>query len=154
MLLWWSCQSPVAHSCSLLNHPNSFHRGIFKINAKFDAKSLLYSLSHFECDNRLVHMLTQCCLPPPLTVKLPLFTHVHSSPLSSIARLHPCCANCFYINNGCNFPRQISHKISTGRQSWRDQDFRNWETIQGWVPCISFFLFLISHSSYSRSQMT
>ena len=23
-LLWWSCQSAVAHSCSLLNHPNSF----------------------------------------------------------------------------------------------------------------------------------
>ena len=23
-LSWWSCQSPVAHSCSLLNHPNSF----------------------------------------------------------------------------------------------------------------------------------
>ena len=23
-LSWWSCQSPVAHSCNLLNHPNSF----------------------------------------------------------------------------------------------------------------------------------
>ena len=23
-LSWWSCQSPVAQSCSLLNHPNSF----------------------------------------------------------------------------------------------------------------------------------
>ena len=49
MLLWWSCQSPVAHSCGLLNHPNSFHRGMFKLNAKFDAVSLLYLLSHFEC---------------------------------------------------------------------------------------------------------
>ena len=27
MLSWWSCQSPVAHSCSLLNHPNGFNRG-------------------------------------------------------------------------------------------------------------------------------
>ena len=31
-LLWWSCQSPVAHSCSLLNNLNSFHRGMFKLN--------------------------------------------------------------------------------------------------------------------------
>ena len=30
----------VAHSCSLLNHLNSFHRGMFKLNAKFDAESL------------------------------------------------------------------------------------------------------------------
>ena len=41
-LSWWSCQSPVAHSC-LLNHLNSFHGGIFKLHAKSDADSLLYS---------------------------------------------------------------------------------------------------------------
>ena len=40
--LWWSCQSPAAHSCPLLNHHNSFCRGMFKLNAKFDADSLLY----------------------------------------------------------------------------------------------------------------
>ena len=34
--LWWNCQSPVAHSCSLLNHLNRFHRGMFKPNAKFE----------------------------------------------------------------------------------------------------------------------
>ena len=49
-LSWWSFQSPVAHSCSLLNHPDSFHRRTFKLNTKFDADLLLYSLSHFECD--------------------------------------------------------------------------------------------------------
>ena len=27
MLSWGSCQSPVAHSCCLLNHPNSFRGG-------------------------------------------------------------------------------------------------------------------------------
>ena len=63
---------------------------MFKLNAKFDADSLpyFYLLSHFECT---VHNLTQWCLPPPLTstVKLSLFTHVHSSPLS-LARLHQC----------------------------------------------------------------
>ena len=41
------------------------------------------SLSHFECDGHTVHMLTQWCIRPPLTstVKLALFTHVHSDPL-------------------------------------------------------------------------
>ena len=63
---------------------------MFKPNAKFDADSLLYSLSHFECDGHTVHMLSQWRLPPPLTstVKSSLFTHVHSSPLSLAARLY------------------------------------------------------------------
>ena len=43
-LLWWSCQSPDAHSCSLLNHPNSFCGGMFKLITKFDSDSLLYWL--------------------------------------------------------------------------------------------------------------
>ena len=47
MLSWWSCQSPVAHSCGLLNHLNSFCEGMFKLNAKFESGLLLYSLSHF-----------------------------------------------------------------------------------------------------------
>ena len=37
VLLWWSRQSRVAHSFGLLNHPNSFCRGMFKLNIKFDA---------------------------------------------------------------------------------------------------------------------
>ena len=44
-LPWWSCQLPVAHNCGLLNHPNSFLGRMFKLNAKFDADSLLYLLS-------------------------------------------------------------------------------------------------------------
>ena len=57
---------------------------MFKLNAKFDADSLLYLLSHFECDSHTVHMFTQWHLPPPLTstVKSLLFTHVYSSSLS------------------------------------------------------------------------
>ena len=107
MLSWWSCQSPVAHTCSLLNHPTTFCEGLFKLNAKFDANSLLYSLN-FECDGHRVHMLTQRHLLPTLTstVKLLLFTHAHSSPLSLAARLHWCHTNHFlYINNGWTFPR-------------------------------------------------
>ena len=40
---------------------------MFKVHAKFDADSLLYLLSHFECDGQTVHILTQQCLLPPLT---------------------------------------------------------------------------------------
>ena len=65
-LLWWSCQSPDVHSCGLLNHLNSFCRGMFKLTAKFDADLLLDFLSHFECDGHSVHMLTHWCLLPPL----------------------------------------------------------------------------------------
>ena len=111
-LLWWSCQSPVVHSCSLLNHLNSFCRGIFKLNAKFEADSLLYLLRCFECNGHTVHMFTLWCLPPPLTstVKLSLFIHMHSSSLSLAARLHRCCANSFrYITNDCTFSGQTSY---------------------------------------------
>ena len=58
---------PITHSCGFLNHPNSFCRGMSKLNTKFDADSLLYALSHFECECHTVHMLTQWHLPPPLT---------------------------------------------------------------------------------------
>ena len=82
VLSWWSCQPPAAHSCSLLNHPNSFHGGMFKLNAKFDADSLLYLLSHFERDGHTVHVLTEWHLLPPLTstVKSSLFMHMHWMP--------------------------------------------------------------------------
>ena len=98
-LLWWSCQSPVAHSCGLLNHLNSFCGGMFKLNAKFEADVLLYLLSHFECDGHTGHMLTLQGLPPPLTSvgKLSLFTHAHSSLLSLAARLYRCRTNVLII---------------------------------------------------------
>ena len=41
----------VAHSCSLLNHPNSFCGGMFKLNIKFDA--------HSNCSVILIVMATQ-----------------------------------------------------------------------------------------------
>ena len=58
-LLWWRCQSPVAHSCGLLNNSNSFCGGMFKLNAQFLADLLLYLVSHFECDGHTAHMLIQ-----------------------------------------------------------------------------------------------
>ena len=83
---------------------------MFTLNAKFDEDSLLYLLSHFGWDGHTAHMLTQWHLPPPLmsTVKLSLFTHVHSGPLSLAARLHRCFANCsHYINNGWTFKKSF-----------------------------------------------
>ena len=61
---WARCCDEAANhqlsiSCGLLNHLNSFHGQMFKLNAKFDADSLLYLLSHFECNGHTVHMLTQ-----------------------------------------------------------------------------------------------
>ena len=108
-LSWWSCPSPVTCNCGLLSNPNTFHGGMFKLNAKFDANSWLYSLNHFECDGHTVHMLTQWYLiiPTTSTVRSSLFTHVHSSLFSLAARLlryrsnHP-----HYINNGWTFSRQ------------------------------------------------
>ena len=108
VLSWWHCLSPVAHGCDLLNHPNSFCGGMFKLNTKLDADALLCSLSHFKCNGHTVHMLTERHLPPPLTgtVKSSSFTCAHSSPLSLAARLYQCCANCsHFINNGWTFPR-------------------------------------------------
>ena len=108
-LSWWSCQSPVAYSCDLLSHLNSFHSGMFKLNTKFDSGLLLYLLGHFEYDGHTVHMLTQWCLPLQLisTLKSSLFMHVNSSPLSLAASLHQCRANhSRYINNGWTFSGQ------------------------------------------------
>ena len=40
-------------------------RGMSKLNTKFYADSLFYSLNHFECDGHTVYMLTQWRPPPP-----------------------------------------------------------------------------------------
>ncbi|KAF6125275.1 hypothetical protein HJG60_009794 [Phyllostomus discolor] len=84
-----------------------------KLNAKFDIDLLLYLLSHFEWDDHIVHIVTQQHLPPPLTsiVKLSLFTHVQSSPLTA-ARLHQCRTNrSCYSNNGWTFSGQTSYTL-------------------------------------------
>ena len=98
---------------NFLNHLNSFHRGVFKLNSKFDAESLLYSLSHFDCSGHTAHMLTQGRLLPPLssTVKSS-FMFAHSSPLSLAARLHRCRVNCsHYINNSWTSSGQTSYIV-------------------------------------------
>ena len=97
---------------SLLNHPNSFHGGMFKLHVKFDADSLLYLLRHSECDGHTVHVLTQWCLLPLLTstVRSSLCMQAHSSPLSLAAGLHPCRMNSSCcINSGWAFSGQTAY---------------------------------------------
>ena len=102
-------------SKSLLNHPNSFCRGMFKLHAKFDADSLLYQLRCFECDSHTVHMLTQWHLLPPLTstVKSSLFKHVHSSHSPWLPGYMDVMHNhSRYINNGWTFSSQTVYNDS------------------------------------------
>ena len=101
---------------------------MFTLNAKFDAELWFYSLSHFECDNHTVHMLTQPCLPPSLTsiVKLSLLMHVHSSPLPLAARLHQChaCHSC-YINNDWTFSGHTLCIWNVGQQIIKSKEYRD-----------------------------
>ena len=56
--------------------------------------------------------------PPPLisTMKSSVFTHVHSSLLFLVDRLHQCCTNCSYhINNGSTFSGQA---LYISKQKW------------------------------------
>ena len=111
-LLWWSCQSPAAHSCGLLSHPNSFQGGNIQAYCKIWCRFVaLFAQSFWMQWPHSIH-LTQLWLLPPLTntVKSSLFTHAHSSPLSLAARINRRGANCsHYINNGWIFPRQTSY---------------------------------------------
>ena len=90
---------------------NSFHRGMFKLNANFDTDLLLYSLIHFECNGHTVHMLTQLLLPSlTITVNSSLFMHAESSPPFLASTLHLCRENhCHYINSGWTFSGQCSY---------------------------------------------
>ena len=78
---------------------------IWTVSAKewWDLTQNLMQICCSTCWVMLIAMATPWHLPPPLTstLKLSLFTHVHSSLLSLAATLHQCCPNCFpYIKNG------------------------------------------------------
>ena len=109
VLLWWSCQPQVAQSYSLLNH---------RMVSAEECSSLMQNVMQIRCSTHSVilnAMATQythlMALLSPLssTVKLSLFTHEHSSPLSLAVRLHQCHANLsLFINNGWTFSGQTS----------------------------------------------
>ena len=79
-----------------------------------------------KCNGHTVHMLTQQHLPPPVTstVKLSLFTHAHSNPLSLAARLHRYNTNhSHYINNIWTSSGQTSYNKNNNR---RENDSCSW----------------------------
>ena len=126
-----------AHSCGLLNHPNSFRGGMFKLNAKSDADLL----SHFECDGHTVHMLTQQRPLPPLasTVKWSLFACGHSGPLSLAARLLLCHINgSNYINNDWTF---FGHCVCVGVHTHTYACYGHGQTLIWTLPSWSMSLF-------------
>ena len=82
------CTHCIVHE-NLLNHPNSFRGGMFKLNAKSDVDLLLYSLSHFECDGHTVQMLTQWRLLPHCLVQ---WSH-HCSRMCEESGLECTCMN-------------------------------------------------------------
>ena len=121
----FTCASLIASSLKCF----WIHRGMFKLNAKFDADFLPSSLSHFEWEDHTVHMLIQWHQSPQITstVKLSLFTHSHSSPLSLAARLHWHHANCsYYVNDGWTFAEQTSCVEKPGISFWMTSLFSFW----------------------------
>ena len=110
-LSWWSCQSLVVHSCSLLNHLNSFWRG------GGVCSSLMQNLMQIYCS---IHSVILNAMARKDTCSLNNVYHPHwlvrwshlSSPLSLAATLLRYCANCsHYLNNGSTFSGQTSWLI-------------------------------------------
>ena len=93
------------------NHPNSFHGGMFKLNAKFDVDSLLYCLIHFERNGpHSTHAHSTVSTAPTVSEVVIVHTCAHSSPLSLAARLYQCRTNhSSYSNNAWAFSRQTSY---------------------------------------------
>ena len=110
-LSWWSCQSPVAHSCGPLDHLNTFCGGMFKLKAKFDADLLLYFLSHFECDIHTIHMQSTASTTPTDQYSEVVIVQACSfqSTLLGCQVASMSCKPFLYINNGCTFSRQTSY---------------------------------------------
>ena len=119
-LSWRNCQSPASNRCGLLNHLNSFHRGMFKLKA---------TLVQIHCSNHSVILnvmatqytcsLNVIYLPHWLVQWGCHFTHEHSSLLSLTARLHWNHANrSHYINSSRTFSGQTSYSFHTSCLLW------------------------------------
>ena len=142
-LLWWSWQSPVAHSHVLLKYLNSPRRGMFKLNAKFDADSLLYLLSLNVMVTQYTCSLNGVYRPNSEVVIVHAYTF-QSTLLGT--RLLWCRANCsHYINNGCTFSRQTSYLYIVKFSHWCLRNIELNAIFQGW-RWFSFFLLSLSVS--------
>ena len=110
-LFWWSYQSPVAHSCDLLNHLNS--RGMFKFNAKFDTDSIALLTQSFWMwwlHSTCAH--SKASTTPYWLVQLSHTIHectFRSTLLGCRQVTLMSCKPFRYINNGWTFPGQITY---------------------------------------------
>ena len=103
---------------------------------------------HFECNSPTVDKLTQQCLLPPLTsrMKLPLFMHAHSSPLSFAPMLHWCHTSCscyvlvILIRTGL-FPGRPCTGINLVTFSMQDVIAREYSLLHAKPPFYFFVLF-------------
>ena len=90
---------PLNHLNSSAEGCSSLMRNLMHINCSTYPVILNVAITQYTCSLSVIyrpHWLN--------TVKSSLFTHAHSSPLSSAVRLHQCHANCSrYINSGCTF---------------------------------------------------
>ena len=82
-------------------------------------------------------------------VKLSLFTHVRSGPLSLAARLHLCCPNHSHcINNGWAFSRQTLYDRHSTNIYW----FNEFQTIPLRPPHVSLWIWYDTHWYHYRLQ--
>ena len=118
-LLWWSCQSPVAHSCGLLNHLNSFveewssvpqnlmlnHCSIFSVILNAMA-------TQYTCSVKGIYSL-KCLTYRHLQYSEVVIVHIFTSQSTFLGcQLHWCCTNhSHYINNGWTFSGQTLVRV-------------------------------------------
>ena len=103
---------------SLLNHPNSFCRGMFKLNAKFDADSFA-QLSPFEWNSHTIHTHSPMSIAPTDLYSEVIIVHtcVFLSTLLGCQVMQMCANHSNYINNGWTFYGEYTH-THTHTSSW------------------------------------
>ena len=109
---WWNCQSPVAHSCNLLNYPvvsagecSSLMQNLLQIHCSTHSIILNATATQYTCAvNGVYHLhwllqwshhCSRMCIP------------VHSPWLPGYVNVAKNCS--CYINNGWTFSRQTSY---------------------------------------------
>ena len=127
---------------------------MFKLNAKFDADSLLFSLSPIECKATQYTCSLSGIYCPHWLAQWSCHCHAHCSPLSLAVRLYWHCTNCpQYVNNGRTFSRQTMKNLGC---FYRTSSF--YVSLIGWTKREIFFVveegewvrtIIISHSSLS-----
>ena len=125
-LSWWSCQSPVAHSCCLLNHPNSFCREEYssltwnsmKIHCSIHSVFLNVTATQYTCS------LNGIYLPHWLVQWSVHCSHIHIPVHPPWPPAYQCHTNHSpYVNKDWTFSGQISCRRF---EQWYQQTWTKW----------------------------